>query len=138
MNTLLDAELEPEIIARIWCSIFQEDERMTALLRRLKGRYRTFILSDTDPLHWDWLNRNYGVEEWATGNILSFRQVRMKADPGAFAEIIRSFCLPAANTVFVDDLEKNIAAAEAAGLRGVLHKGYEETLKSLEANGVMV
>ena len=45
---------------------------MTGLLKRLRNRYRTYILSDTDILHWAYLQERFGVEDWAGGAILSF------------------------------------------------------------------
>jgi epoxide hydrolase-like predicted phosphatase len=40
--------------------------------------------------------------------------------------------VPAAESVFVDDLKENIAGAEAVGMTGVLHRGAGSTVPELE------
>lgn len=138
LNEHLECNLSMETIANIWCSIFREDRKMTALVFRLARRYRTFIVSDTDAFHWNYLDEIHGLEERITGAILSFRYGNMKADPGAFAKIIRDYRFNPKQTWFIDDLEKNIKAANNAGLNTILHTSYEATLQSLKKQGIEI
>jgi putative hydrolase of the HAD superfamily len=41
--------------------------------------------------------------------------------------------LPGAECVFIDDVPNNIAAAEQAGLVGIVHRTFDETATALEA-----
>ena len=138
LNELLGSNLSLEVIASKWCSIFREDKKMMGLLRKVSRRYRTFILSDTDALHWNYLDEIHGLEDTITGAILSFRYGNMKSDPGAFEKIIRAYRFDPATTCFVDDLEKNIHAAEKAGIHGILHRSYAETVEALKKFGVEI
>jgi putative hydrolase of the HAD superfamily len=138
LNEFFGSSLSLETMSRIWCSIFREDKRMTALLRKLSKDYRTFIVSDTDILHWSHLQETHNLEDMVTGAILSFRTGSMKADPGAFDRIVQRYRFSPALTCFIDDVEKNIRAAEGAGIRGILHRSYEETLKALGGLGVEI
>jgi len=136
LNELLGGSLSMESVSRIWCSIFREDRKMTTLLKRLSKKYRTFILSDTDELHWNHLQEIHGLEETVTGTILSFRTGSMKSDPGAFEKMVALYRFDPGRTCFIDDLEKNIRAAENVGIKGILHKSYDKTVEALRSWGV--
>ena len=56
-----------------------------------------------------------------------------KPEAGIFEHTLELMGLPAAQTVFVDDLRHNVDAAVALGMVGVLHRTYEQTLLELEA-----
>jgi glucose-1-phosphatase len=136
MNELLSSCLTGEEIRHPWCSIFTEDREMTGLLKALSLKYRVFIVSDTDTLHWEYLDGLHGLEALIRGAILSFRRGMMKTDKGCFEGIIKDYRLDPANTVFIDDLEKNTKAAESAGVKGIIHRTHESTVQELRAMGV--
>lgn len=136
MNELLSSCLTGEEIREAWCSIFHEDHEMTGLLKALCPKYRVFIVSDTDTLHWEYLDNIHGLEALIRGAILSFRRGMMKTDKGCFEGIIKDYRLDPAKTVFIDDLEKNTRAAQSAGIRGIVHRNHGATVQELQAMGV--
>jgi epoxide hydrolase-like predicted phosphatase len=54
-----------------------------------------------------------------------------KPDPAIFALAAERLNLPPAACVFVDDLDVNVHAAEAAGMAGIHHRRTEETVRRL-------
>ena len=55
-----------------------------------------------------------------------------KPDPEAFHLAAGRLGLPPERCVFVDDVESNVRAAEAVGMRGVLHEETQKTIAELE------
>jgi len=138
INTLLRTEFELPVLTEIWCSIFKEDKQMMRLLRNLSRQHRTFIISDTDLLHWTSLDSRYELERIVNAAILSFRIGRLKAEKGAFKKLIQEFAWVPEQCVFIDDLEKNTMAAAKAGIRTILHRSYEDTVKQLSEWGIAI
>jgi putative hydrolase of the HAD superfamily len=136
LNALFESRMDAETVSAVWCSIFREDKAMTGLLKKLSKKYRTFILSDTDALHWDHLQKNFHLEGMVRGTILSFRRGSMKSDPGAFRKIVADYKFRPGMTVLIDDLEKNVKSAEATGMHGVLHRSHGQTVLKLKSLGV--
>jgi 2-haloacid dehalogenase len=60
-----------------------------------------------------------------------------KPDPAVFGLLVERYGLTPARTVFVDDSPTNVAAANAAGLRGLLFTDAERLRRDLTALGLL-
>ena len=70
------------------------------------------------------------------GAIASFRVGAVKPSAAIYREAERRFDLDPAATVFIDDLERNVAGAQACGWTAIHHLSPLETRRSLRALGV--
>ena len=61
-----------------------------------------------------------------------------KPDPKFYRLLEERFDVNLSECLFIDDREKNIAGAEAVGMKGLLFTGYEKLLQDLEALGIKV
>ncbi|GLZ03843.1 hypothetical protein Acsp03_13090 [Actinomadura sp. NBRC 104412] len=61
-----------------------------------------------------------------------------KPDERIFRHALDLVGLPAEQCVFIDDIEHNIAAARAVGMRAIHHTGVDTTLTGLRAMGLPV
>ncbi|NDU72448.1 HAD-IA family hydrolase [Actinomadura sp. DSM 109109] len=59
-----------------------------------------------------------------------------KPDERIFRHALDLLGLAASECVFIDDIEHNVRAAEALGIRGVLHTGPDTTIAELRAMGL--
>lgn len=112
------------------------------LLRNLKTRYRTFLLSNTNEIHLDYffgkLNEWYGV-----GNMSSFvhkeyysNRIHMrKPDIEIFKHVIDENNLVPEETLFIDDTLQHIEGAKKAGLNAY-HLVPPETITELFSSWV--
>lgn len=125
----------PEL-ARRWQDIFTPIEEMIALQQCLRGRYRTFILSNTNELHWKFLSENYALQSLADASLASFQVGAMKPSLDIFREAGKRFGLEPARTVLIDDLESNALGAVRAGWQAITHLDRQQTSKRLAALGV--
>ncbi|MBL8026324.1 MAG: HAD family phosphatase [Fibrobacteres bacterium] len=131
LNEALCTKMSYEKASDIWCSIFTPDRDMLFFFIECRKKFKTFILSDTDTLHWNHLNDKWNLEDMVDGTILSFKYGMMKADTGAFAKIVKLYALEPQETIFIDDLQKNLDAAAKVGIQGILHTSYEDTMRQI-------
>lgn len=115
------------------------DPRMIDLIRLLRGRYRTGLLSNasdaSDPKR---LADRYGVVDLFDVMIISAQVGLAKPDPAIFRLALKRLdCAPQA-TIFVDDFAPNVEAAAALGMRGIHFLGYEALIPALRQQGVEV
>jgi epoxide hydrolase-like predicted phosphatase len=103
---------------------------MAALvLRARRAGLRTGLLSNS------WGNEypREGWDEMFDVIVISGEVGMRKPDRAIFDHTVDLLGVPAAETVFVDDLAANVRAAADAGLVGVHHTSYDETVAELEA-----
>jgi 2-haloacid dehalogenase len=114
-----------------WLNMFELEAAMVGLAHRLSERYRVFLLSNIGDLHWAHLSREYRLHAIGHGALPSYLAGVMKPHAGIYAEAERRFALEPAATVFIDDLEDNVAAAGTRGWHGIVHGDFAGTLAAL-------
>jgi len=106
-------------------------ERVESVIR-LKENYRIFLFSNTNAIHIDRLKpifrkaNGIDFESLFETAFYSHEINARKPDIEAYQKVIKLANVNPAETLFVDDLEKNIVAAQSAGLKTFwLQKGME-------------
>lgn len=122
--------LTAEQAVAAWNSIFLSMPRERfRLLEQLRRRYRVYLLSNINELHEHWiagyLAREHGIMDFETRYFervyYSHRIGLRKPDPACFQFVLTDAGLLPEETLFVDDLEENVAAARRLGIRGQVH-----------------
>ncbi len=98
--------------------ILMEDTAET-LLKLKRDGYRLGIISDTWPSVITRL-KSYGLYDLFDCMTFSYERGIFKPDIRIYEDALKKMGLPAENTVFVDDLVKNLDGAAAAGMPGIL------------------
>ncbi len=119
-----------------WNDMFELQPAMVHLAHALAEHRRVYLLSNVGDLHWTHLAREFGIHRIGHGALPSFVAGVMKPDAGIYAEAERRFGLDPARTVFIDDRADNIAACQARGWHGIVHRHYDETVQALAQLGV--
>lgn len=122
--------LGKEQVVAAWNAIFLEmpRERFDMLLR-LRERYKVFLLSNINDLHAAWIDdymvREHGIDDFQAryfDGVYYSHLIRLrKPDREIYEYVLADAELVAEETVFFDDVEINIEAARAVGIRSVLH-----------------
>jgi glucose-1-phosphatase len=136
LSDALGFEMPYDQFCTLWADIFEPFESMIDLARRLRPRFGSYILSNTDEIHIPWCIEKYALSDMVDGMILSYETGAVKPDPRIFDEGMRRFSLTPANCVFIDDLQENIDGAEAFGIRGILCRSAEQVARDLATLGV--
>ena len=97
------------------------------LLRRLSADYDMYLLSNNNPIsmkHAEVLFRNAGIplEEIFIKNFLSFQVKALKPSEKFYKTVIEEVGLPSDQMLFIDDSQKNVDGAIAAGLPAIYYK----------------
>ena len=119
-------DIADEEIDRMWNSMLGDipAEKLT-LLEALSHRYRLFLLSNTNELHWNYASarvfRHQGrdLRECFERIFLSFNMGLGKPDPEIFRQAVMEADIRPEETVFIDDSQTNCLAAESAGIRAM-------------------
>ena len=125
-----------EEFATIWCEIFTPIPATLTLAMNLKGKLPRIILSNTNALHMEYVFREFPVIRDFDGHILSHEVGLLKPDAAIYELALQRYGLPAAQTVFIDDLEANCAGARAVGLRVIQCKSADQVCRELTRLGI--
>jgi hypothetical protein len=117
------------LLGRVLGGLSELQGEMVALVRRARARgLRTALLSNSWGDH-------YPEDLWDglfDAVVISARVGMRKPEPAIFSHTAHLLALPAGACVMVDDLPHNVRGAAEAGMVGVLHRSYEETVAELE------
>ena len=78
---------------------------------------------------------HYDVFTLTSGQIWSCYEGKIKSDPGFFPELLTKLNLKADEVLFIDDYDKNIEAAKAAGIESILFECADQLEEDLTELG---
>jgi len=131
----------PHLIIKAWNAMLLgwNPDRLP-WLEQQKKRYRTFILSNTNQIHIDWVRKDlkatHGIVEFEEKY---FERVYYSHEMGThkpyaeiYDQIISQSNLNPKETLFIDDSPANIVGAKRVGINAVLHNPELEIINMLE------
>lgn len=133
-------ELAVEACIEAWCDIFDPWPEMEALAGAvIDAGHPTYLLSNTEPIHYELLRGRMPVLGRFTDLHLSYEVRLAKPDPRYWLSALERFGLAAEGCLFVDDRLENVEAARALGIRSCPQRGdVDEVRRFLRENGVEV
>ena len=139
-------ELTDEEIDNAWNSLLigtiQENHD---LLLKVKEKYRTFLLSNNNEIHYDWII-NYLKTTFKINNYDDYfekayfsQQMKLrKPNINIFEQVLKENNLNPAETLFIDDSPQHIEGAKKVGLHTLLMTEKPANLESfLKSNGIL-
>ncbi len=109
--------LEFERFARWWNSLFSPMPEMAEVVTRLARSYPLFLLSNTNALHFDYIQENYPVLKHFSQFILSYKVGSRKPEKGIYEYLLQQAGLPPEQILFIDDKMPFVAAAREHGIQ---------------------
>jgi putative hydrolase of the HAD superfamily len=123
----------------IWFSIFSAETLIPeSLLESLKGRYRLLLLSNTNSIHYEMVERAYPHLRHFDHHVLSYKVGAMKPDEAIYREALRHAQAGAAECFFTDDIPEYVEGARRMGIDAVQFHSHEQIVRELRARGVEV
>lgn len=114
-----------------WCDIFAPMEGMDSVVAQLSGKVRLGLLSDTDPLHWDFIRRHYPLMQYFPKPTLSFQIGSVKPSRDSYLAAAGHVGVPPEACLFIDDLQKNVDGARTAGMTALRFEGVQRLQNDL-------
>ncbi|WP_312092157.1 HAD-IA family hydrolase [Niallia sp.] len=126
------SEKQAEIIAydRVYNNsnyVFYDDAKKT--IECLKEKYKIGLISDTDPSIVRVL-KNEGFYDYFDNMTFNFEIGENKPSSGIFENALKVMNLPANETLFIDDYEKNLDSASYMGIQSILILSKPNSQKS--------
>lgn len=126
IKKLLSGEVSDDAVIDAWNALLlQFPPERIELLRSLKSKYRLFLFSNTNAIHYDRFSVIFresfgsGLEDLFEKAYYSHSLGHRKPDRGGFDRIILENGLDPKKTLFVDDALINVEGAIKAGLKGL-------------------
>ncbi|MDB5030102.1 HAD family phosphatase [Mucilaginibacter sp.] len=138
-------ELTDEQIDGAWNSIFVGIPKGNhELLLQLKAKYRTFLLSNINAIHYDYvhdyLQREYNMNDNSRlfdKTYYSHLVGKRKPDVEIFEQVIHENNLNPAETLFIDDSPQHLETARKLGLQTYLMTAPDTIQQYFKTNGLL-
>ncbi|MDD5136228.1 MAG: HAD family phosphatase [Candidatus Omnitrophica bacterium] len=127
----LGVKLPYRDFTKIWSEIFWEDESVAAIVRALKGKYRLFLLSNINRIHFEYIEKNFDIIKAFDELILSFMVGAIKPEPPIFEELIKRAGGDKESLLYIDDREDLIKEATAMGIDSIRFESSDKLRKEM-------
>lgn len=115
--------------------IVEENSEIVPLVKKVKEQYRIALLSNTSDSHWKKSLSIAPVLSLFSERYTSFQLGAMKPEKGVYTKVAELLGVPTSSILFIDDVEENIDAAIAVGMKGIVYRSVEDLqscMKNLE------
>lgn len=107
------------------------------LMYELKNEgHRIFILSNMQIESILYLEAKHSFWEIVDGRVISCRIKKIKPEIEIFDHLLKTFQINPSESIFIDDTDVNVIAAESMGIHTILFSGPQQCRSALVAKGV--
>lgn len=137
VEKLIERPIPFETLRELWFSIFLPDPLVPEdMVRAIRTRYRTVLLSNTNPSHYAMLRERYRVLDHFDAYVLSHEVRAMKPSPKIYAAALAAADCEPGECFFTDDVAEFVEGARRAGIDAVQFQSVEQVSAELRARGV--
>lgn len=138
LSSSFQGKVSREQFVEIWDCIFEPYTLIPeSLFASLKPHYRLVLLSNTNALHFEMIERRYPMLRHFDAQVLSFRVGASKPDARIYAAAIAAAGCEPAQCFFVDDSPAYVEGARAAGIDAEQFTSLEALLETLGRRGIL-
>lgn len=94
--------------------------------------YELYCLSNMHEKSWELISKRFDFWDKFKGIVVSYPLKMAKPDPQIFAYLLSTYHLFPDQTIFIDDYQHNVDAAERLGIHGILFTSAEPCRKNIE------
>lgn len=117
---------DEEIVAAWNAFLLEIPQKKLDQIAELRKKFRTFLLSNTNALHFPMVVEKYQLNKYFDKCYTSYQLHYVKPDPRIFIHVLKDAGIKAAETLFIDDSPANIAAADNLGFNTHLAQEKED------------
>jgi glucose-1-phosphatase len=112
--------------------MFPLDDNVKLLPGLKKRGYRLYFLSNFPSDIFEEISTGYYFFKYFDGGIISAEAKLSKPDSRIYKMLLEKYSITAEQTLFIDDLETNVRAAESVGMKGLITYGSTEISREVE------
>lgn len=136
LHSVFDYRFSKEVLLDAYNKIIvEENSDIVPLVKRVKEKYRIALLSNTSESHWKKSLEIAPVLSLFSDRFTSFRLGAMKPDAGVYTTVAGFLDVSPSSILFIDDVEENINAAIAVGMKGIVYKSVEDLQSQMDKLG---
>jgi FMN phosphatase YigB (HAD superfamily) len=128
LKEFLGLSLSFEEFIPIWNDIFLENQEVSQIILSQKGKWKLGLLSNTNPLHFDYIFSKFPVirafDQWILSHEVGFKKPAVEI----YQKAIEWARVEPRRILFIDDIEKHVEVAVSLGMYGI-HFSSAERLK---------
>ncbi len=137
-NKCTGLSLAPHQISEAWnAMLLTFRENSLSFLKEIKSRYKLFLLSNTNAIHYYKFDKIYNqsirphsFEEYFEKAYYSFEMGKRKPDDEIYLQVLEENNLVAGSTLFIDDSLQNVDAAKNLGIQ-IIHLKQGNTIENM-------
>ncbi|MGZ3536335.1 MAG: HAD family hydrolase, partial [Thermodesulfobacteriota bacterium] len=115
----LDLSVSFDEFVQIWCNIFVEDQEVTKIILSLKRNWRLGLVSNTDPLHFNYILSKFPVMRTFDKWILSYEVGFKKPAVQIFRKAIEWASVKPEKILYIDDAKEYVEVAGSLGIQSI-------------------
>jgi putative hydrolase of the HAD superfamily len=119
LKEFLQLSLSFEEFVPIWDDIFLENQEVSQIILSQKGRWKLGLLSNTNPLHFDYILSKFPIvrvfDQWILSHEVGFKKPAVKI----YQKAIEWASVEPQKIIFIDDMEKHVEVAVSLGMQGI-------------------
>ena len=137
LGSALGVSFDYAQFCEIWSSIFLPGTLIPeALIAGLKQRYPLVLLSNTNEMHFEMLERNYPILGYFENRVLSHEVGAAKPNPLIYQKAVElAGCRPE-ECFFTDDIPEYVEGARKLGIDAVQFQSAEQLQQELAQRGI--
>lgn len=115
------------------CKSYPLIEKNFNYVKELKKKgYKLYLLTNITEDSFNYMNETINIDKIFDGGIYSYQEHLMKPNYDIYELLINKFKLKKDETIFFDDKEKNVVAANEIGIKAVEFKSVSDIENNLE------
>lgn len=119
LKEYLHLSLSFEEFIPIWNDIFTENQEVSEIIRSLKGKKKLGLISNTNPLHFDYILSKFSVirifDKWILSHEVGFKKPAVEI----FRRAIEWASVTPEKILFIDDMKGHAEVAISLGMQGI-------------------
>jgi putative hydrolase of the HAD superfamily len=127
----LHLSLSFEEFIPIWNDIFTEDQGVSKIIRSLKGKKKLGLISNTNPLHFEYILLKFPVihifDKWILSHEAGFKKPAVEI----FQKAIEWASVEPEKILLIDDMKKHVDVAVSLGMRSIHFVSARQLKKEL-------
>jgi len=115
----------------IWNEIFAENHEVSELIRSLKGKKRLGLLSNTNPLHFEYALSTFPIlnlfDKWILSHEVGFKKPAVEI----FLKALEWASVPPLGVLFIDDIKEHVEVAASVGMQAIHFTSAQQLVREL-------
>jgi len=137
ISGMFDLKCSYDEFCEVWSSIFLPEPLLSeSFIQALHRRYRMVLLSNTNAIHFQMLEKTYPILENFDQYVLSHRVGALKPSPKIYEAAVRAAQCRPEECFFTDDIAEYAEGARRYGIDAVQFESPEQLETELKKRGV--